>query len=102
MTIYNNDSDELSSDVNHYISNSVHDNHTKQAPVVVIKSFVNPRRAGAAPKKNGENYVTSSSSAIAVLLTGVVVGTGINSSSSPEPIVLQFVDTAILYSFCNQ
>nr|WP_230597599.1 TraB/VirB10 family protein [Orientia tsutsugamushi] len=27
----------------------------------------------------------------------VVVGTGINSSSSPEPIVLQLLDTAILY-----
>ncbi|KJV74355.1 TrbI/VirB10 family protein [Orientia tsutsugamushi] len=32
-----------------------------------------------------------------MLLTGVVVGTGTNSSSSPEPIVLQLLDTAILY-----
>lgn len=95
--LYNNDSEEFSSDLNHHILNSQHDNKTKQAPVVVVKSFVNLRRAGAEPKKNVENYVTSGSSVRAVLLTGVVVGTGTNSSSSPEPIILQLVDTAILY-----
>ncbi|WP_371222369.1 TraB/VirB10 family protein [Orientia tsutsugamushi] len=93
---YNNDSDEFSSDLNHHILNSPHDNKTEQAPVVV-KPYVNLRRAGSEPKKNVENYVTSGSSARAVLLTGVVVGTGTNSSSSPEPIVLQLLDTAILY-----
>ncbi|WP_045915358.1 hypothetical protein [Orientia tsutsugamushi] len=44
-------------------------------------------------QKNVENYVISCSSARAALLTGIVVGTGTNSSSSPEPIVLQLVDT---------
>ncbi|SPM46056.1 conjugal transfer protein [Orientia tsutsugamushi] len=92
--LYNNDSDEFSSDLNQHISNSPHDNKTEQAPV---QSFVNLRRAESEQKKNVENYVTSGSSARAVLLTGVVVGTGTNSSSSPEPIVLQLLDTAILY-----
>ncbi|SPR10629.1 conjugal transfer protein [Orientia tsutsugamushi str. Gilliam] len=94
QSLYNNDSDEFSSDLNQHISNSAHDNKTEQAPV---QSFVNLRRAESEPKKNVENYVTSGSSARAVLLTGVVVGTGTNSSSSPEPIVLQLLDTAILY-----
>ncbi|KJV76620.1 bacterial conjugation TrbI-like family protein [Orientia tsutsugamushi str. UT76] len=97
QSLYNNDSDEFSSDLNHNILNSPHDNKTEQAPVVV-KPYVNLRRAGFEPKKNVENYVTSGSSARAVLLTGVVVGTGTNSSSSPEPIVLQLLDTAILYN----
>ncbi|KJV54045.1 bacterial conjugation TrbI-like family protein [Orientia tsutsugamushi str. Gilliam] len=97
QSLYNNDSDEFSSDLNHNILNSPHDNKTEQAPVVV-KPYVNLRRAGSEPKKNVENYVTSGSSARAVLLTGVVVGTGTNSSSSPEPIVLQLLDTAILYN----
>ncbi|KJV70827.1 TraB/VirB10 family protein [Orientia tsutsugamushi] len=95
QSLYNNDSDEFSSDLNHHISNSPHDNKTEQAPV---QSFVNLRRAESEQKKNVENYVTSGSSARAVLLTGVVVGTGTNSSSSPEPIVLQLLDTAILYN----
>nr|WP_329956793.1 TraB/VirB10 family protein [Orientia tsutsugamushi] len=96
QSLYNNDSDEFSSDLNHHISNSPHDNKTKKAPVVV-QSFVKFMRAVSEPKKNVENYVTSGSSARAVLLTGVVVGTGTNSSVSPEPIVLQLLDTAILY-----
>lgn len=94
QSLYNNDSDEFSSDLNHNILNSPHDNKTEQAPV---QSFVNLRRAESEPKKNVENYVTSGSSARAVLLIEVVVGTGTNSSSSPEPIVLQLLDTAILY-----
>ncbi|SPP26335.1 conjugal transfer protein [Orientia tsutsugamushi] len=94
QSLYNNDSDEFSADLNHNILNSPHDNKTEQAPV---QSFVNLRRAESEQKKNVENYVTSGSSARAVLLTGVVVGTGTNSSSSPEPIVLQLLDTAILY-----
>ncbi|WP_371253162.1 TraB/VirB10 family protein [Orientia tsutsugamushi] len=94
QSLYNNDSDEFSSDLNHNILNSPHDNKTEQAPV---QSFVNLRRAGSEPKKNVENYVTSGSSARAALLIEVVVGTVTNSSSSPEPIVLQLLDTAILY-----
>ncbi|WP_342638806.1 TraB/VirB10 family protein [Orientia tsutsugamushi] len=97
QSLYNNDSDEFSADLNHHISNSPHDNKTEQAPVVV-KPYVNLRRAGFEPKKNAENYVTSGSSARAALLIEVVVGTGTNSSSSPEPIVLQLLDTAILYN----
>ncbi|WP_190812268.1 hypothetical protein [Orientia tsutsugamushi] len=91
---YNNDSDEFSSDLNHHILNSPHDNKTEQAPV---QSFVNLRRAESEQKKMLRTYVTSGSSARAVLLIEVVVGTGTNSSSSPEPIVLQLLDTAILY-----
>ncbi|KJV76517.1 putative conjugative transfer protein TraB [Orientia tsutsugamushi str. UT76] len=34
QSLYNNDSDEFSSDLNHHISNSPHDNKTEQAPVV--------------------------------------------------------------------
>ncbi|WP_371253154.1 TraB/VirB10 family protein [Orientia tsutsugamushi] len=97
QSLYNNDSDEFSSDLNHHILNSPHDNKTEQAPVVV-KPYVNLRRARFEPKKNVENYVTSGSSARAALLIEVVVGTGTNSSSSPEPIVLQLLDTAILYN----
>ncbi|QES96787.1 conjugal transfer protein TraB [Orientia tsutsugamushi] len=50
QSLYNNDSDEFSSDLNHNILNSPHDNKTEQAPVVV-KPFVNLRRAGSEPKK---------------------------------------------------
>ncbi|KJV74351.1 putative conjugative transfer protein TraB [Orientia tsutsugamushi str. UT76] len=48
--LYNNDSEDFSSDLNHHISNSPHDNKTKQVPVVV-KSFVNLRRAESDTKK---------------------------------------------------
>nr|WP_064591241.1 hypothetical protein [Orientia tsutsugamushi] len=51
QSLYNNDSDEFSADLNHHISNSPHDNKTEQAPVVVVKPFVNLRRAGSEPKK---------------------------------------------------
>ncbi|KJW07907.1 putative conjugative transfer protein TraB [Orientia tsutsugamushi str. UT144] len=51
QSLYNNDSDEFSPDLNHNILNSPHDNKTEQAPVVVVKSFVNLRRAGSEPKK---------------------------------------------------
>ncbi|KJV74047.1 hypothetical protein [Orientia tsutsugamushi] len=48
QSLYNNDSDEFSSDLNHHISNSPHDNKTEQAPV---QSFVNLRRAESEQKK---------------------------------------------------
>ncbi|SPR16048.1 hypothetical protein [Orientia tsutsugamushi] len=48
QSLYNNDSDEFSSDLNQHISNSPHDNKTEQAPV---QSFVNLRRAESEPKK---------------------------------------------------
>lgn len=46
-------------------------------------------------KKNHKKYVTSGSFARAVLLTGVVVGTGTNSTSNPEPIMLRLTDAGI-------
>ncbi|WP_218460810.1 TraB/VirB10 family protein [Rickettsia sp. TH2014] len=46
-------------------------------------------------EKNVEEYVTSGSFARAVLMTGVVVGTGTNAASSPEPIMLRLVDKGI-------
>ncbi|WP_050897557.1 hypothetical protein [Orientia tsutsugamushi] len=49
--LYNNDSDKFDSDLNHHISNSPHDNKTKQAHVVVVQSFVNLRRAESEIKK---------------------------------------------------
>ncbi|KJV54958.1 hypothetical protein [Orientia tsutsugamushi] len=49
--LYNNDSNEFSSDINHHILNSPYNNKTKQAPVVVVKSFVNLRRYGSEAKK---------------------------------------------------
>ncbi|KJV53601.1 putative conjugative transfer protein TraB [Orientia tsutsugamushi str. Gilliam] len=49
--LYNNDSEDFSSDLNHHISNSPDDNKTKQVPVVVVKSFVNLRRDESEPKK---------------------------------------------------
>ncbi|WP_371254071.1 hypothetical protein [Orientia tsutsugamushi] len=35
--LYNNDSDEFDSDLNHHILNSPHDNKTEQAHVVVVQ-----------------------------------------------------------------
>ena len=46
-------------------------------------------------KKNHKKYVTSGSFARAVLMTGVVVGTGTNSISNPEPIMLRLTDAGI-------
>ena len=46
-------------------------------------------------KKNTKNYVTSGSFARAVLLTGVVVGTGTNTQSNPEPVMMRLTDASI-------
>ena len=46
-------------------------------------------------KKNIKEYITSGSFARAVLMTGVVVGTGSNSQSNPEPIMLRLTDFGI-------
>ena len=46
-------------------------------------------------KRNIKEYVTSGSFARAVLMTGVVVGTGSNSVSNPEPIVMRLTDAGI-------
>ena len=47
-------------------------------------------------KKNFRDYVTSGSFARAVLTTGVIVGTGSNSASNPEPVRLRLTDAGIL------
>jgi len=46
-------------------------------------------------KKNVKEYVTSGSFARAVLMTGVVVGTGSNSASNPEPVMMRLTDAGI-------
>jgi conjugal transfer pilus assembly protein TraB len=46
-------------------------------------------------KKNIKSYVTSGSFARAVLLTGVVVGTGTNTQSNPEPVMMRLTDASI-------
>lgn len=46
-------------------------------------------------KKDMKDYAPSGSHARAVLLTGLAVGTGTNSSSSPEPIVLRLTDSSL-------
>ncbi len=53
------------------------------------------KRVGARVEKDVKDYITTGSFARAVLLTGVVVGTGTNNAASPEPIMLRLVDTAI-------
>ncbi|KJV73939.1 conjugal transfer protein [Orientia tsutsugamushi] len=39
QSLYNNDSDEFSADLNHHILNSPHDNKTEQAPVQSAENF---------------------------------------------------------------
>ncbi len=46
-------------------------------------------------KKNVKEYVISGSFARAVLLTGVVVGTGSNSAANPEPVMMRLTDAGI-------
>ena len=52
-------------------------------------------------KKDVKDYITSGSFARAVLLTGVVAGTGTSASSAPEPIMLRLVDHAIFSKELN-
>lgn len=47
-------------------------------------------------KRNFREYVTSGTFARAVLTTGIVVGTGSNSASDPEPVRLRLTDVGIL------
>lgn len=46
-------------------------------------------------KKKVKDYVTSGTFARAVLMTGVVVGTGTNTQSNPEPVMMRLTDTGI-------
>ncbi|WP_103896861.1 TraB/VirB10 family protein [Rickettsia fournieri] len=51
-------------------------------------------RVNSRIKKEVKDYITTGSFARGLLLTGVVVGTGTNNASSPEPIMIRLVDTA--------
>ncbi|BFD45511.1 MAG: hypothetical protein DMENIID0002_01570 [Rickettsia endosymbiont of Sergentomyia squamirostris] len=53
------------------------------------------KRVGGILKKDVKDYITTGSFARAVLLTGMVVGTGTSAADTPEPIVLRLVDHAI-------
>jgi conjugal transfer pilus assembly protein TraB len=46
-------------------------------------------------KRNTKEYITSGTFARAVLMTGIVVGTGSNSAANPEPIMLRLTDAGI-------
>jgi|GEM_PF-3273814 len=68
----------------------------KQPPTPPTKRLLGyVKRADSERKKDFKDYITTGSFARAVLLTGVVVGTGTNNAASPEPIMLRLVDTAI-------
>ena len=66
---------------------------TSSAPRKSIGQFSKSYRS---TKKNFRDYVAAGSFARAVLMTGVVVGTGANSQSNPEPVRLRLTDAAIL------
>lgn len=50
-------------------------------------------------KRNVKDYVASGTFARAVLETGIVVGTGANTQSNPEPLMLRLTDAGIFSSF---
>ena len=60
----------------------------------VRREFGYAKRISSQVKKETEDYITTGSFARGLLLTGVVVGTGTNNASSPEPIMVRLVDTA--------
>ncbi|MDJ1257670.1 MAG: hypothetical protein MRQ07_03335 [Candidatus Midichloria sp.] len=63
-------------------------------PTPTRREFGYIKRAGSRIKKEVKDYITTGSFARGLLLTGVVVGTGTNNASYPEPIMLRLVDTA--------
>nr|WP_233466282.1 MULTISPECIES: TraB/VirB10 family protein [spotted fever group] len=72
------------------------ENQEQVIPTLPAKrQFGHVKRAGGNINKDVKDYITTGSFARAVLLTGVVVGTGTNNAASPEPIMLRLVDTAI-------
>lgn len=64
-------------------------------PKLVKTLGVFSKRYNGKEKKQIDNYITSGAFARAVLLTGVVVGTGSNTVSNPEPIMLRLTDAGI-------
>lgn len=67
----------------------------KTAMLPKKRQFGHVQRAAASIKKDTKDYITTGSFARATLLTGVVVGTGVNSAAAPEPIILRLADHAI-------
>lgn len=64
------------------------------SPVSVTREFGYVKRTNSKIKKEVKDYITTGSFARGVLLTGVVVGTGTNNATSPEPIMIRLVDTS--------
>jgi conjugal transfer pilus assembly protein TraB len=75
-------------------TNEIVANETNR-PAIKSKSLGAFSKEYTAKKKNTKSYVTSGSFARAVLLTGVVVGTGTNTQSNPEPVMLRLTDASI-------
>lgn len=67
----------------------------EQGGAVARLSLGSFSRKYSTAKKNTKEYVTSGSFARAVLLTGVVVGTGSDTQSNPEPVMLRLTDAGI-------
>lgn len=68
------------------------------APVIIQKSSKSLgffSKGYGEKKKNIKEYIPSGTFARAVLLSGVVVGTGTESQSNPEPITLRLTDAGI-------
>jgi conjugal transfer pilus assembly protein TraB len=64
-------------------------------PHIITKSLGAFNKEYSGTKKNIKNYVISGTFARAVLMTGVVVGTGSNSQSNPEPVMMRLTDSGI-------
>jgi conjugal transfer pilus assembly protein TraB len=76
-------------------SNSIHLTQESNQPRSIAKSLGAFNKEYSSKKKNIKNYVTSGTFARAVLMTGVVVGTGSNSQSNPEPVMIRLTDSGI-------
>ena len=70
-------------------------------PVILKKSKTLGvfNKSYGAKKRNIKDYVASGTFARAVLETGIVVGTGSNTQSNPEPLMLRLTDAGIFSSF---
>lgn len=70
-------------------------------PVILKKSKTLGvfNKSYGAKKRNIKDYVASGTFASAVIQTGIVVGTGSNTQSNPEPLMLRLTDAGIFSSF---